>query len=55
MNSWDTLAGLLLVEEAGGWVNDFLAGDGLRSGNAAVGCTPAMRGLIEAAMGMPGR
>ena len=27
MNSWDALAGLLLVEEAGGWTNDFLAGD----------------------------
>lgn len=50
MNSWDTLAGLLLVEEAGGWVNDFLASDGLRRGNLAIGCTPALRNLIETAM-----
>ncbi|MEZ5906358.1 MAG: inositol monophosphatase [Geminicoccaceae bacterium] len=28
MNSWDCLAGLLLVEEAGGFTNDFLADNG---------------------------
>ncbi|MCB1884949.1 MAG: inositol monophosphatase [Geminicoccaceae bacterium] len=33
MHPWDCLAGLLLVEEAGGWTNDFLAGDGLTEGN----------------------
>lgn len=43
MNSWDALAGLLLIEEAGGWVNDFLANDGLRDGNAVLGCTPGLR------------
>ena len=50
MNSWDALAGLLLVEEAGGCANDFLAGDGLREGNAVLGCTPALKDLIAAAM-----
>jgi hypothetical protein len=29
LNSWDVLAGILLVREAGGWVSDFLTGDGL--------------------------
>ncbi|EIM26297.1 inositol monophosphatase/fructose-1,6-bisphosphatase family protein [Microvirga lotononidis] len=43
MNSWDALAGLLLIEEAGGWVNDFLANDGLRNGNGVLGCTPGLR------------
>lgn len=33
LNSWDALAGLLLVEEAGGCVPDFLANDGLINGN----------------------
>ena len=33
MNSWDCLAGLVLVREAGGRTNDFLAGNGLRDGN----------------------
>ncbi len=44
VNSWDTLAGLVLVREAGGWVNDFLAGDGLAQGNVVQACTP---GILE--------
>jgi myo-inositol-1(or 4)-monophosphatase len=55
INSWDVLAGLLLIEEAGGWVNDFLANDGLRQGNAVIGCTPAFKDLIADAMNLPGR
>ena len=42
INSWDALAGLLLVEEAGGFVNDFLAGDGLTHGNPILACTPEL-------------
>lgn len=52
INSWDVLAGLLLIEEAGGWVNDFLADDGLRRGNAAIGCTPGLKDLMLEAMGL---
>jgi len=49
INSWDTLAGLLMVREAGGWTNDFLAGDGLAQGNPVLACVPALREtLIEA-------
>ena len=55
INSWDALAGLLLVEEAGGYVNDFLADDGLRRGNAVLGCTPAFRDLVSEAMGLSAR
>lgn len=55
MNAWDALAGLLLVEEAGGWVNDFLADDGLRRGNAVLGCTPALKDLIAAGMNLSAR
>ena len=55
MNSWDALAGLLLVEEAGGAINDFLANDGLRRGNAVLGCTPALKDLIAGAMNLPDR
>ena len=32
INSWDCLAALLLITEAGGRTNDFLAGDGLTKG-----------------------
>jgi myo-inositol-1(or 4)-monophosphatase len=51
INAWDVLAGLLIIEEAGGWVNDFLAADGLRSGNPVLACTPA---LAEAVMNATG-
>lgn len=43
INAWDVLAGILLVTEAGGWTNDFLAGDGLHHGNPIIACTPEVR------------
>ena len=45
LNAWDVLAGLLLVEEAGGRVNDFLAADGLTRGNEVLAAAP---GVAEA-------
>ena len=51
MYSWDCLAGLVLVEEAGGRVNDFLAGDGLLKGNvilaSAAGIADALADLVD--------
>ncbi len=39
MNSWDALAGMLSIEEAGGTCNAFLANEGLRRGNRVLaGC-----------------
>ncbi|WP_262298100.1 inositol monophosphatase family protein [Microvirga sesbaniae] len=52
MNSWDALAGMLLIEEAGGWVNDFLTGSGLRDGNIVLGCTSGLRDPLVRLMGM---
>ena len=46
MNSWDALAGLLLVEEAGGRVNDFLAEDGLHRGNRVVATSPGIAAAV---------
>lgn len=46
MNAWDALAGLLLIEEAGGWTNPFLAGDGLTQGNPILACTPELAGML---------
>ena len=43
---WDALAGLLLVEEAGGQVNAFLEGDGLTRGNETIAATPALYSAI---------
>ncbi|AML56267.1 Inositol-1-monophosphatase [Serratia rubidaea] len=36
MNAWDSLPGMLLVQEAGGVTNDFLADQGLQQGNVAL-------------------
>ena len=52
INSWDCLAGILLVREAGGWTNDFLAGDGLTKGNAILACAPGLREALVAATGV---
>jgi myo-inositol-1(or 4)-monophosphatase len=47
INAWDALAGLLLVTEAGGETNDFLAGDGLRSGNPILAATPEIAEALK--------
>ncbi len=52
MNAWDALAGLVLVQEAGGWTNDFLAQEGLTQGNPILACTPALKGFLVRAMGL---
>ena len=42
INSWDAAAGLVLVQEAGGWTNDFLAGSGLTQGSEILAATPEL-------------
>ena len=50
INAWDCLAGNLLVAEAGGYVSDFLAGEGLTRGNPLIACAPGVKAaLVEAA------
>ncbi len=53
INSWDALAGLLLVEEAGGWVSDFLADEGLAKGNAVLACTAGLAERLRGITGVP--
>lgn len=55
INSWDVAAGLVLVREAGGWVCDFLAGDGLGKGGEILAVTPALLEPIRRATGFAGR
>jgi myo-inositol-1(or 4)-monophosphatase len=50
---WDVLAGLVMVEEAGGWALDFLANDGLKQGNIVLACTPALKDALLAASAFP--
>lgn len=46
INAWDVLAGICLVQEAGGWCNDFLADGGLLEGNMILACSPALRHFL---------
>ena len=48
INSWDCLAGLLCITEAGGVTNDWLAGDALLSGNRIVAGSPAIYDALDA-------
>lgn len=53
MNPWDCLAGLLLVSEAGGRVNDFLEGGvGLEAGNPVLAVAPGLAAGVAAATGL---
>jgi myo-inositol-1(or 4)-monophosphatase len=47
INSWDCLAALLIIREAGGQVNDFLEGDALRAGNRVIAGPPALFPALE--------
>ncbi|MBA8841845.1 inositol monophosphatase family protein [Ochrobactrum sp. RH2CCR150] len=42
LQSWDVMAGALLVEEAGGRVSGFLPGDDLTEGKPIIACTPGL-------------
>lgn len=46
INSWDCLAGLLIVREAGGRINDFLADDGLTRGGPVAAAAPGVAAHI---------
>jgi myo-inositol-1(or 4)-monophosphatase len=53
INSWDCAAGLLLVAEAGGRINDFFAGDGLLAGNPILATNAALADPLAALAGIP--
>jgi myo-inositol-1(or 4)-monophosphatase len=51
-SSWDCLAGLILVEEAGGHATDFVADHGLLGKGGIAACTPALAGEIGTLSGL---
>ncbi len=53
LNSWDVLAGMLLIAEAGGKTNDFLAGGGLTQGNPMLAAAPGVAAQLAQIMGLP--
>lgn len=52
MFPWDCLAGLLLVEEAGGIVGPFLSADGLAQGGSVLAAAPGIAGVVSHATGI---
>jgi myo-inositol-1(or 4)-monophosphatase len=54
INAWDCLAGIVLVSEAGGYVSDFLSGDGLAKGNPLIACAPGVKDALILAAAMEG-
>jgi myo-inositol-1(or 4)-monophosphatase len=54
INAWDCLAGILLVSEAGGYVSDFLKGDGLANGAALIACGAGVKQALIAAAAFEG-
>jgi myo-inositol-1(or 4)-monophosphatase len=54
INAWDCLAGVLLVSEAGGYVSDFLAGEGLTKGNPLIACAPGVKDALISAVAFEG-
>lgn len=51
LKSWDCLAGLVLVREAGGRHNDFLRSDGLLGGNPYLVAAPGVYAQLAALIG----
>lgn len=54
INAWDCLAGIALVSEAGGYVSDFLSGDGLVKGNPLIACAAGIKDALILAVAMEG-
>ena len=54
INAWDCLAGIVLVSEAGGYVSDFLSGDGLAKGGPLIACAAGVKDALILAAAMEG-
>jgi myo-inositol-1(or 4)-monophosphatase len=54
INSWDCLAGLVLVREAGGYVSDFLDEKSLVTGAPIIACAPKIRDELLAVAAIEG-
>jgi myo-inositol-1(or 4)-monophosphatase len=52
INAWDCAAGIVLVQEAGGFTNDFFAGDGLAEGNPLIATNAALCAKLAEVIGI---
>lgn len=53
MNSWDCLAGLLLVKEAGGKIGPFMQDGALLHGGPVIAAAPGIAKIMSEAVGLP--
>ena len=51
-SAWDCLAGLILVQEAGGHASDFVADHGLLGKGGVAACTPALAPQVSSLSGL---
>jgi myo-inositol-1(or 4)-monophosphatase len=51
MNSWDAAGGIAIVKAAGGYANDFFAGEGLDQGNAILAAAPGLADQLRKLLG----
>ena len=52
INAWDVAAAMAIAAEAGADLNDFFAGDGIRTGNPILCCTPGLSAELERITGI---
>jgi myo-inositol-1(or 4)-monophosphatase len=52
INAWDCAAGIVLVREAGGFCNDFFAGNGIVAGNPLIATNAALADALAQATGI---
>jgi myo-inositol-1(or 4)-monophosphatase len=50
--AWDVAAGMIIMREAGGWVSDFLANDGLADGNTILAAPPSLATVLRKLVGV---
>ena len=53
INAWDCAAGIVIVREAGGFTNDFFAGDGIAGGNPLIATNAALRDELAELIRIP--
>ena len=52
INAWDVAAGIVIGSEAGAYINDFFAGEGIAKGNPILCCTPGLAPALKEITGI---
>lgn len=52
INAWDVAAGIVIAREAGAFLSDFFAGEGIAAGNPILCCTPGLADALSQITGI---